>query len=488
MKVVMLMFDSLNRHMLPPYQPDTWVHAPNFQRLAERSITFDQSYVCSMPCMPARRDLHTGRPNFLHAPWCPLEPFDFSMPAELQRNGVRTHITTDHYHYFEDLGANYVTRYGSFDFVRGQEGDPWIGQVAEPAIPQNINKKGKKQDWINRPFTRADADHYQTKTIDLGLEFLDRNHATDNWFLQIECFDPHEPFCCDPKYKEAYPDDYDGPVFDWPGYCAVSETPEQIEHVRKNYAALLTKCDDSLGRVMDALDAHGIWEETMFIVWTDHGFLLGEHGCWAKNWPPLFEEVAHTPFFIWDPQSGHAGERRSALVQPSIDLAPTLLEAFDRPIPATMRGKSLRPVIDHDAPVRTGCIFGYHGASVNYADGRHIYIRGPVQDDNQPLASYSLQPNLLTRLGHDPGGYELVEPLVWTDGMRPFRITRKAKPDNHLGMGRHLLFDLEQDPAQCEPVDDEQQAASCCRAISRLLKENDAPVEQFERLGLAEPS
>src|SRR5438045_4422444 len=87
MKAVMVMFDSLNRHMLPPYGC-TWTHAPNFARLAQRTVTFDRSYVCSMPCMPARRDLHTGRPNFLHRSWGPLEPFDDSMPEMLRNNGI----------------------------------------------------------------------------------------------------------------------------------------------------------------------------------------------------------------------------------------------------------------------------------------------------------------------------------------------------------------------------------------------------------------
>ena len=63
MKVLMVMFDSLNRRMLPPYGCD-WVHAPNFDRLSRRAVTFDTAYVGSMPCMPARRELHTGRCNF----------------------------------------------------------------------------------------------------------------------------------------------------------------------------------------------------------------------------------------------------------------------------------------------------------------------------------------------------------------------------------------------------------------------------------------
>ena len=97
MKAIMVMFDSLNRHMLEPYGCD-WVPTPNFGRLAERSITFDRSYVCSLPCMPARRELHTGRPGFLHRGWGPLEPFDDSVPEMLDAQGIHSHLVTDHYH------------------------------------------------------------------------------------------------------------------------------------------------------------------------------------------------------------------------------------------------------------------------------------------------------------------------------------------------------------------------------------------------------
>ncbi|MGI8768772.1 MAG: sulfatase-like hydrolase/transferase [Propionibacteriaceae bacterium] len=94
MKAIMVMFDSLNRHLLPPYGP-TFVHAPNFQRLAERTATFDNCYAGSMPCLPARRELHTGRYNFLHRSWGPLEPFDDSVPELLRTAGVHSHLTSD---------------------------------------------------------------------------------------------------------------------------------------------------------------------------------------------------------------------------------------------------------------------------------------------------------------------------------------------------------------------------------------------------------
>ena len=68
MRAVTIMFDSLNKRYLPPYGAQDVV-APNFERLAKRAVTFDNFYCGSMPCMPARREIHTGRYNFLHRSW-----------------------------------------------------------------------------------------------------------------------------------------------------------------------------------------------------------------------------------------------------------------------------------------------------------------------------------------------------------------------------------------------------------------------------------
>jgi arylsulfatase A-like enzyme len=334
MKAIVVMFDTLNRHMLPAYGCD-WTKMPNFQRLAGRTVTFDRSYVCSMPCMPARRDFHTGRPNFLHRSWGPIEPFDDSMPQMLREAGVHTHLATDHFHYFEDGGCTYHTRYSTWQFNRGQEGDPWIGQVAEPAFaePDVPRTAGPylRQHRINRSFMASDADHSQTRTFRDGLDFIDRNRDEDPWLLHLETFDPHEPFFSHQKWKNLFADHYahySGPHFDWPPYRHVEEPPDVVEHVRYEYAALMAKCDAHLGEVLDRMDRHGMWEDTMLVVWTDHGFLLGEHDMYAKVWNPFYEEVAHTPFFVWDPRSRSSGARRGALVQPSIDLPVTLLNYF----------------------------------------------------------------------------------------------------------------------------------------------------------------
>ncbi len=329
MKAIMVMFDSLNRRMLAPYGCD-WVQTPNFLRLAEHCVTFDNSYVGSMPCMPARREIHTGRYNFLHRSWGPLEPFDDSMPEILKRHGIYTHLVSDHYHYWEDGGATYHTRYNSWEISRGQEGDPWKGVVGEIPIPEHINGGGdswRRQDWVNRQYLHSEEAMPQAQTFARGLEFLQKNHAADNWFLTIETFDPHEPYFTQQAYNDLYPHDYQGPFFDWPSYRRVTETPEQVQHCRYASAALHSMCDAYLGRVLDAMDALHLWDDTLLIVNTDHGFLLGEHDWWAKCCQPFYDEVAHTPLFIWDPRSRVQGERRQSLVQ-TIDLAADAARLF----------------------------------------------------------------------------------------------------------------------------------------------------------------
>ncbi len=489
MKAIMVMFDSLNRHMLSPYGCD-WVKTPNFDRLAERSVMFTQSYVGSMPCMPARKDLHTGRYSFLHRSWGPLEPFDNSMPELLKHNGVHTHLASDHYHYWEDGGSNYHTRYSTWEFARGQEGDPWKGQVAEPERPEAcigtgvLNLSVVRQDWINRKHMPDYETHCQKVTFDMGLDFIRSNAEADRWFVQIETFDPHEPFFSHQKYKDLYPHAYDGPHFDWPSYLPVHETREQIDHVRNEYAALVSMCDDQLGRVLDAMDEHDLWDDTMLIVCTDHGFLLGEHGWWGKVRQPFYNEVALTPLFIWDPRSGRHGVHSECLVQ-MIDLPATLLELFGVPLPAEMLGKPLRETLVSDAPVREACLFGMHSLHVNCTDGRYVYMRSPVEEANANLYEYTLMPSHMKNrfTVQELQQLELAEPFSFTKGCRTLKIKATSwilNQEDEL----NLLFDLHKDPGQLQPIHDPEAEQMMIRHMLRLMQDNDAPPEQYVRLNL----
>jgi arylsulfatase A-like enzyme len=488
MKAIMVMFDSLNRHLLPPYGCE-WVHAPNFERLASRSVTFENCYVGSMPCMPARRELHTGRYNFLHRSWGPLEPFDDSMPEMLKNHGIYTHLVSDHAHYWEDGGGTYHTRYNSWEISRGQEGDPWKGHVADPDIPATVSPRSGpmwRQDWINREYMKDESDQPQAKTFALGLEFIEANHREDGWFLHIETFDPHEPFFTQDTYKRLYPHGYTGPHFDWPPYQPVSENPEQVQHCRYEYAALVSMCDAYLGQVLDLMDKYDLWRDTMLIVNTDHGFLLGEHDWWAKCVQPFYNEIAHAPLFIWDSRCGCHGERRVALVQ-TIDLPATLLDYFDIEIPPDMQGLALREAVATDKPVRRAALFGLHGGHVNVTDGRYVYMRAPVSPDNRPLYNYTLMPtHMRARFSvQELRSIELAEAFSFTKGCRTIQVPAESWPGSH-PFGT-LLFDLQDDPAQEHPIHDPQIEAEMIQHMVRLMQDNDAPVEQYERLGLTRP-
>ena len=324
MKVVFALFDSVNRKAIAPYGGKV-VATPNFSRLAQRAVTFDHHYVGSLPCMPARRDLMTGRLSFLHRSWGPLEPFDNAFPELLAKAGVYSHLISDHCHYWRDGGATYHTRYDTFEFIRGQEKDAWKAMVQPPwerlrekyhAMQFSDQRRDKlANNIINREMSGDDDDAFPSvRCFNAALDFLETNGSADDWFLQIETFDPHEPFEAPARYRDAYPTNYAGPILDWPRYAKVSEHPDECAELRANYCAVLALCDAQLGRLLDAFDSQDLWRDTALIVSTDHGFLLGEHDWWAKNRMHCYEEVSHIPLFVYHPAFQKAGgQRRQAL-------------------------------------------------------------------------------------------------------------------------------------------------------------------------------
>jgi arylsulfatase A-like enzyme len=493
MKAIMVMFDSLNRRLMEPYGCD-WVHTPNFTRLAQRSATFENAFIGSMPCMPARRELHTGRYNFLHRSWGPLEPFDDSMPQILDENGIHSHKVTDHQHYWEDGGATYHTRFTTHEFNRGQEGDPWKGVVEAGVADKDADRRTRtrQQDLVNREYINEESLMPQAQTFAKGIEFIRTNASADNWYLQIETFDPHEPFFTQPGWKELYPHEYDGPLFDWPPYTRISEAPEQVQHMRYEYAALMSMCDHYLGAVLDVMDALNLWDDTLLIVTTDHGFHLGEHDWWGKMRMPWYNELANIPFFVWDPRSRVAGERRSSLVQ-NIDLPATLLEYYGIDRPKDIQGSPLRLTVADDSPVREAALFGAHGGHVNVTDGRHVYMRanGAVSTradaniDCQPLYNYTL---MTTHMRHrfqveELQDIELAPPFSFTKGCPTMKIGATRAP-LWIPFYETLLFDLESDPGQLNPIVDASIEADMIDKLVALMRANDAPAEQYERLGL----
>lgn len=491
----MLMFDSLNRNFLPSYG-NNWIKADNFTRLAKHAIQFQNCYAGSLPCMPTRRELHTGRYNFLHRSWGPLEPFDDSMPELLKNNGVFTHLISDHHLYWADGGATYHNRYSTWEIIRGQEGDPWKGFVGNIKAPSNAKAPQRlfipsreklsdiwNQEWKNRQLFKTEEDYPQSKTFNLGLEFIENNYEKDNWFLQIESFDPHEPFLVPEEYDKLYIDKIKKRDLDWPDYHPVTESDEDKDNLKYKYAALLSKCDNSLGKVLNLMDKYNMWNDTMLIVCTDHGFLLGEHNWWAKNMMPAYNEIINTPLFIWDPRIGKKGEQRNSLVQ-FIDIAPTILEFFNINPTKDMQGKVLKETLKNDQKIRDFALVGWHGNQINCTDGRYVYMRGPETLENSPLFEYTLMPtHIKSRFSiEELKNAEFVKGFNFTKECNVLKIPVKGF-NQHFRFGTRL-YDILKDPKQSNIIVNYEIEKYMIEGMRKIMIESEAPIEQYERIGI----
>ena len=337
-----------------------------------------------------------------------------------------------------------------------------------------------------------EKDHPHYKTCQAGLEFLEKNYQQDNWYLHIEYFDPHEPYFVPDKYKKLYTDS-EAP-FDWPFYGEVDEDAQEVKDARINYRAVLSMIDEYFGKILDFMDQHDMWKDTMLIVNTDHGYMLGEHGFFGKNYMPNYDQIVHTPFFIWNPNIGCAGERRDQLCQ-TIDIAPTILDYFGIEPTQDMKGKSLLPVLERKEKIHDYVLFGYFGKHVNITDGRYVYMRAGRKAEGY-LNNYTIVPlhmfepfsvKELQRVDRSLDGE-----FAFTKGIPVMKIPASGatSPNNtcyqfedHMKYG-DLLFDLQMDPDEKTPLQDGELEDTMKKAMIQLLKENEAPEELYERIDL----
>ncbi len=500
MRAIYVLFDSLNRTAMGCYGASA-VKTPNFDRFARRAVTFESHFVGSLPCMPARRDLHTGRLNFMHRSWGPLEPFDNSFPEMMRERGIHTHLITDHLHYFEDGGSTYHTRFKTWEFIRGQEYDPWKAMVQPPLERfremyaekhYNIGRNGKKtQHAVNREYIQNEEDFPGPRCFQSAFEFLDVNRSADDWFLMVECFDPHEPFHAPERFKAQYQTGWNGGILDWPPYRTVAEIPEEIAEIRANYAALVAMCDAYFGRLLDYFDAHDLWKDTALILSTDHGFLLAEHDWWGKNRMPYYAEISRIPLIVHHPDhGGRAGERRRALTQ-TIDLMPTFLDLYGIEAPAEVQGRSLLPLLMKDRSVRDVAIFGIFGGPIGATDGRYTYYLYPEDLYAPGLHEYTLMPMHMTSLftPAEMRTSQLAGPFDFTKDMPLLKIdalkdARRIPSNDRVGWAPDhgtTLYDLERDPGQLHPFRDAAMEARFGVGIRAVLAAHDAPEEIYGR-------
>ncbi len=480
MKAILILLDSLNRHFLPAYGNE-WVIAPNTTRFCEQSIRFDRHHIGSAPCMPARRDILTGRLNFLERGWGGVEPFDRCFTEPLSQNGVFTHLVTDHYHYFEVGGENYHCTYDTWETFRGQENDPWISRVEPPDEPEHLGRWGRAY-ASNRPTFVREEDYPSPRTFQAAIDWIRANGKADNWFLQVEVFDPHEPFDVPQEYLDLYGDDWDGPDYTWPEVKPLDLSAEALCHIRRQYAACLTMADRWFGRLLDELEQQGCLDDTLIILTTDHGHMLGEHGLMVKNYMHVYDELGLIPLMVRLPGGAHAGETRRQITQ-NIDLAPTLLEHFGLSWEHPIHGRSWWPMLgDAAAPGHDYALYGWFGKAVNVSDGRYTHLRA-ANAANEPLYQYGCMPANANRYWprESFASIEAGRFLPYTD-MPVFRLPVHGPTTAHVR--ETLLFDRETDPAQEHNLAGSEAEPRMIALLKRALRESDAPPEQLARLGL----
>ncbi|MFC5134666.1 MULTISPECIES: sulfatase-like hydrolase/transferase [Haloferacaceae] len=522
MNVLFISIDSLNRHFLRSYRPNSPIdiETPNLDEFADRAAVFDNHYAGSLPCMPARREWLTGTQEFLWRPWGPIEPFDTVLPEVVRSQNVLTQLVTDHFHYFQHGSNGYHESFNGVEFIRGQEYDRWRTSPRDPdgELLSQLRRDGSgASDDLNldagtasdepddlRFMNRAayarnaagfdvESDFFAPKVFSRAANWLETNEEWSDWFCYVDSFDVHEPFHVPEPYASMYtdedPTDPELPI--WPYYGRTDEgqselSDRELAFIESQYAAELTMVDEWFGTVLRTLDDRNLWEKTAVILTSDHGFYLGENGYVGKPFEaPVRNELARTPLMIWHPGSSRMGDRIDELTA-AVDLFATMADVLGLEVDGAPHSRSLLPLLtDEVDDHREWALYGYWGSSVNVTDGTYTYHR-PC-DESTSTHCYS------TTMMDSVGWFTPTRPKHDAESGRFLPYTDcpvwKFEGPSH---GRHeepLLYDVESDPWQRrnlagrEPERSEEMRSLLVDALTEL----DAPANQFDRLGLERP-
>jgi len=497
MNIVLVLIDSVNRNALSAYGGSEFA-TPNLEAFAKRAWRFDNHFVGSLPCMPARREIFAGFSGMQWRPWGPLEPFDLRLPKLLEEAGYTTAIVTDHYHYWEESANGYIQSFQGAEFIRGHELDFWEPLVPDEDLPQWVkNIERWRPGYGHRYFSNVkdfgdEKDFFPAKVMTAASDWLRKPKAKRPFFLQVESFDVHEPFDVPEPYASTYGDASGRDRFTlWPPYQDAARqaeffaqaTAEELAYVRSQYGAKLTMTDRWFGRLLQTLDEESLWDDTAVIVTTDHGHDLGERGGYGKQFPH-FDSHANIPLMVWHPHlQSHEG-RIEALTS-TVDIFASVLEMAGVTRPASSHSQSFVPLLGGDtSSTRDAVIYGTFGQGICCTDGSWTLIQPP--DRTKPLFAYStMVPTTIdpqdTAVDHGtyiPG----VEMPLWKLPISPDGPQDRRPLDSE-----PLLYHRKTDPGQQDNVwnTEIEQRERMERILAEKLNNYGAPPELFGRLGLA---
>lgn len=356
---------------------DTMVKTPHIDRLAKRGLRFDRAYCNQAVCAPSRHALMLGlRPQTLGiydlaTRFRPVVPDAVSWSQHFMANGYRA----------ESMGKIYHGGHGNGDDEASWSVPAWKARGANVKLYHDPASEPR----IKGPDARGAAYEAADVADDAYIDGALANVAAQRlsalqgegkpWFLAVGFIRPHLPFCAPKRYWDlyqrsafavpprvvpegapAYAPQFGGELRQYQDIPKKGELDDDLTRALiHGYHAATSYVDAQIGRVLDALDASGQADNTIIVLWGDHGFHLGDHGMWCKH--TNYEQAARIPVIIAGPGI-KAGSATTALIE-TVDLYPTISAFAGLPAPAKVDGLSQAEVLRGAAGTRDHVIHVY---------------------------------------------------------------------------------------------------------------------------------
>lgn len=427
------------------------IRTPNIDRIAARGTAFDRAYCQQAVCSPSRSSLMTGRRPDATRVWDLDTHFRTALPDAVT---IGQHFKS-HGYFVQGMGKIF---HGGFDDPPTWS-TPWRTPkaphyatdeaLALQADPGNRDGRGRPRGPAFEAADVPDDTYLDGKVARLAATTLaELKGRGEPFFLAVGMAKPHLPFVAPQRYWDLYdPARIHVPAFDrlpegappfaghtsgelrsYAGVPKQGPIPAELaRRLRHGYYAATSYMDAQVGVILDALDREGLADDTVIVLWGDHGWQLGEHGLWHKH--TNFELAVRAPLLISVPGQRAPGSRTNSLAE-FVDIYPTLADACGLPVPAGLDGVSLKPVLDDPAAtVRRVAI--------------SQYPRGPRETGGRSLMGYSIRDDRwrLT-LWRDRADGTIVARELYDERDDPHETANVAGRPEHADLVARLSADL----------------------------------------------
>ncbi len=373
--IIVVMTDTLRTAYLGCYGNEA-IRTPKIDAFAEQSVKFTRAYPESLPTIPVRRAIHTGRRAFPfrdYAPvpwdivylpgWQPLGRGEDCLAERLADAGYHTGFVTDTLPCFAP-GFNFQRGFWQWEYIRGMQQDRWrsvntvIGKQMADYL-EYISPEGRvppPQLYAHVPYhiaNTADRLHEQdfctARTFQWAMDFLEDNRNAGPFYLYVDSFAPHEPWEAPPMYYERYADGtYDGPTVLHVRYTTRQEQgldEAATANIIAHYSGLVSLTDAWFGMLLDKLDRLGLADNTMVVFTSDHGTNFGDNpfDIIGKPAHSLWPGVMHLPLLVRMPGQLGAGKVVDELVY-NLDISATVCDLAGIGAGQGLDGQSLLPL------------------------------------------------------------------------------------------------------------------------------------------------